>query len=181
MVMTDPPVTIDVIKQVKPGCEPEFEEALTDLMTAAEGFDGYLGANVFRTDSEYRIVFKFDHLSHLQEWEASAIRHKLLDRTERHTIGEGKFQVLTGLETWFTLTPNRAIVPPQQYKMLVVTCLAAFPTLNLITFVIQPLLQGIPALFKTLISMVLMLSLMTYVIMPRMTKLFAFWLYPKHK
>jgi antibiotic biosynthesis monooxygenase (ABM) superfamily enzyme len=42
----DPPVTIDVIKQVKPGCESEFESALTELITAAEGFDGHLGATV---------------------------------------------------------------------------------------------------------------------------------------
>jgi uncharacterized protein len=181
MAMTDPPVTIDVIKQVKPGFESEFERVLTELITAAEAFDGHLGANVFRTDSEYRIVFKFDHLSRLQQWENSAIRRRLLNRVERYTLGEGKFQVLTGLETWFTLTPNQAIVPPLRYKMLVVTCLAAFPTLNLVTLVMQPLLQGIPALLGTLISMVLMLSLMTYVIMPRMTKLFAFWLYPKHK
>lgn len=87
--MNDSPVTIDVIKQVKPGCGSEFEQALTDLITVAEGFDGHLGANVFRTDSEYRIVFKFNHLSSLQQWEASAIRRKLLDRAERYTLGDG--------------------------------------------------------------------------------------------
>jgi uncharacterized protein len=179
MTMNDPPVTIDVIKQVKPGCEPEFEQALTDLITAAEGFDGHLGSNVFRTESEYRVVFKFNHLSRLQQWENSAIRRKLVDRAERYTVGAGKFQVLTGLETWFTLTPGQAVVPPLRYKMLIVTCLAAFPTLNLVTLVMSPLLQVFPVLLKTLISMVVMLTLMTYVIMPRMTKLFAAWLYPK--
>jgi uncharacterized protein len=177
--MNDPPVTIDVMKQVKSGCESDFEQALTDLITAAEAFDGHLGANVFRTDSEYRIVFKFNHLSSLQAWETSAIRRKLLERAERFTVGKGAFQVLTGLETWFTLTPQQAIVPPLRYKMLVVTCLAAFPTLNLINVVLQPVLQSLPALLRTLMSMVLMLTLMTYVIMPRMTKLFAAWLYPK--
>lgn len=39
--MNDPPVTIDVIKQVKPGCESEFEQALTDLIAATEGFDAW--------------------------------------------------------------------------------------------------------------------------------------------
>ncbi|BAU12980.1 hypothetical protein LEP3755_35160 [Leptolyngbya sp. NIES-3755] len=178
--MNDPPVTIDIIKQVKPGYESEFEQALTDLIAAAEGFDGHLGASVFRTDSEYRIVFKFNHLTSLQQWEASAIRRKLLDRAERFTVGEGKFQVLTGLETWFTLTPQQAVIPPPRYKMLIVTCLAAFPTVNVINIVLQPWLQSVPVLLRSLLTMVLLLTLMTYVIMPRMTKLFAAWLYPKH-
>jgi antibiotic biosynthesis monooxygenase (ABM) superfamily enzyme len=50
---------------------------LTGLISAAEGFDGHLGANVFRTGSEYRVVFKFQHLSNLEAWEKSAIRGKL--------------------------------------------------------------------------------------------------------
>ena len=41
--MNDPPVTIDIIKQVKPGCESDFEVVLADLIAAAEGFDGHLG------------------------------------------------------------------------------------------------------------------------------------------
>jgi uncharacterized protein len=179
--MNDPPVTIDVIKQVKPGCESEFENVLTDLIAAAEEFDGHLGATVFREGSEYRVVFKFDHLTALQRWEDSAIRRTLLARAERLTVGEGKFQVLTGLETWFTLTPQQAVVPPPRYKMLLVTCLAAFPTVNVINAVFQPWLQGLPAIVRSFVTMVMLLTLMTYVVMPRVTKLFASWLYPKHE
>jgi uncharacterized protein len=177
--MNDSPVTIDVIKQVKLGCESEFEQTLTDLIAAAKGFDGHLGATVFRSDSEYRIVFRFNHLSSLHQWEASAIRRKLLERANRLTVGQGKYQVLTGLETWFTLTSQQAIVPPPRYKMLIVTCLAAFPTVNTINFVLQAWLQVLPLLLRSLVTMTLLLTLMTYVIMPRMTKLFAGWLYPK--
>ncbi|MGL5834051.1 MAG: antibiotic biosynthesis monooxygenase [Waterburya sp.] len=160
--MKDPPVTINVIKQVKPGNESEFENVLRDLIAAAEGFDGHLGATVFRSDSEYRIVFKFNHLTNLQKWEASPIRRKLLERAKRLTVGEGKFQILTGLETWFTLTSQEAIVPPPRYKMLFVTYLAAFPTLNVINIVLHPWLQNFSVLVRTLITTFLMLTLMTY-------------------
>lgn len=44
----DLPVTVDVLQKVKPGCEAEFELVLTDLMVAAESFEGHLGVNVFR-------------------------------------------------------------------------------------------------------------------------------------
>jgi antibiotic biosynthesis monooxygenase (ABM) superfamily enzyme len=32
---------------------------------------------------------------------------------------------------------------------------------------------------RTLVFTVIMVSMMTYVVMPRMTRLFSFWLYPK--
>ncbi|MBW4582729.1 MAG: hypothetical protein KME42_24430 [Tildeniella nuda ZEHNDER 1965/U140] len=179
---TDPPVTIDVIQEVQPGCEVEFEQVLTDLIEAAKTFEGHLGANIFRpsdrANPEYRIVFKFNHLSNLRQWEESALRRKLLERAKRLTVGDSKWQTLTGLETWFTLSTQQAIVPPPRYKMLIVTCLAAFPTINVINVLLQPL-KPLPPLLFTLITTITLLSLMTYVIMPRMTKLFAGWLYPK--
>lgn len=180
----DPPVTVDVVQKIKPGCEAEFEQVLADLVQAAKAFEGHLGANIFRpsdhANPEYRIVFKFDHLSNLRQWEASAIRRKLLERAKQLTVGDSKWQTLTGLETWFTLATQQAIVPPPRYKMLLVTCLAAFPTLNVVNFLLQPL-KPLPVLLRTLIATVILLTLMTYVIMPRITKLFAGWLYPKLK
>lgn len=180
----DPPVTVDVVQKIQPGREAEFEQVLADLTEAAKAFEGHLGANIFRpsdrANPEYRIVFKFDHLSNLRQWEESAIRRKLLERAKQLTVGDSKWQTLTGLETWFTLATQQSIVPPPRYKMLIVTCIAAFPTLNVVNFLLQPL-KPLPLLVRTLIATVVLLTLMTYVIMPRMTKLFAGWLYPKLK
>ncbi|XGV97687.1 MAG: antibiotic biosynthesis monooxygenase [Leptolyngbya sp. BL-A-14] len=166
---SDPPVTIDVIQKVKPGCEAEFEQVLAALTEAAKAFDRHLGANLFRpsdhANPEYRIVFKFDHLSHLRQWEASTMRYKLLERAKRLSVGDSKWQTLTGLETWFTLSTQQAIVPPPRYKMLIVTCMAAFPTINIINALLQPL-KSLPPLFRTLIATIVLLTLMTYVIMP---------------
>lgn len=178
----DLPVTVDVIQKIKPGYEAEFEQVLADLTQAAKAFEGHLGANIFRpsdrANPEYRIVFKFNRLSNLRQWEESAIRRKLLERAKQLTVGEGKWQTLTGLETWFTLATQQPIVPPPRYKMLTVTCIAAFPTLNIVNFLLQPL-KPLPLLLRSLTATVVLLTLMTYVVMPRMTKLFAGWLYPK--
>lgn len=180
----DPPVTVDVVQKIKPGREAEFEQVLAALIEAAKAFEGHLGANIFRpsdrTNPDYRIVFKFNHVSNLQQWEASPIRRKLLERAKQLTVGESQWQTLTGLETWFTLATQQPIVPPPRYKMLMVTCLAAFPTINLINVLMQSF-SPLPPLLRTLIATIVLLSLMTYVIMPRMTKLFASWLYPKSK
>ncbi|PSB51715.1 antibiotic biosynthesis monooxygenase [Chamaesiphon polymorphus] len=179
----DPPVTIEVIQQVKPDREAEFELVLHDLLTAAQSFEGHLGVNVFHPDDrahpEYRIVFKFDRLSNLQSWENSPLRRRLLERTHSLTIGAGKYQRLTGLETWFTLPSGGAIVPPPRYKMVIITWLVIFPLINIIPPFLNNLLAPLPVLLRSAIGAILMVSLMTYIVMPRMTKLFAKWLYPK--
>jgi uncharacterized protein len=184
--LEDPPVTVDVLRQVKPGCEEAFESVLKDLLLAAQSFDGHLGVNVFRpsdrTHPEYRVIFKFDHLSNLKQWENSPIRNRLLERVNRLTLqNEPQGKVITGLETWFTLPSQDTMIPPPRYKMLVITALTIFPLINLMNSIFQPLLQGLPALLRSLVITVVTVWLMTYVAMPRMTKLFAGWLYPKPK
>lgn len=179
----DPPVTVDVLQRVKPGCEMAFEQVLTDLIAAARSFEGHLGVNVFRssTNSEYRIVFKFDRISHLKHWEASPLRQKLLQRANQLTVDAGQTSILSGLETWFTLPAQPGLSPPPRYKMFVITWVTIFVLINLMNRLVIPLLQPLPSLLVTLIVTGLMVALMTYIVMPRLTKLFAGWLYPKAK
>lgn len=178
----DPPVTVDVLQRVKPGCEAAFEKVLTDLIAAAQSFEGHLGVNVFRlggsTHPEYRIVFKFDHISNLQQWESSAVRQRLLEQVSQLTVDQGQVSILTGLETWFTLPSQPGLPPPARYKMVIITAVAIFVLLNLANRFVVPLLGWLPPLLGTLVVVLLMVSLMTYIVMPRLTKLFAGWLYP---
>lgn len=180
---SDPPATVDILQRVKPGCETEFEAVLADLIEAAKSFEGHLGVNVFcptdRSNPEYRIVFKFDRISHLKQWEMSAIRQKLLKRADRLTVGAGQVSVLTGLETWFTLPQKPGLPPPPRYKMMVISGLTIYILINLINLLVVPFITPLPALLRTLIVTLLMVVIMTYIAMPRMTKLFAGWLYPK--
>lgn len=180
----DPPITIDVLQRVKPGCEAVFETVLAELIAAAKSFEGHLGVNIFRpTDQinpEYRIVFKFDRLSHLKHWESSPIRQRLLEQASRLTIGAGQQSILTGLETWFTL-PSQPGVAPSRYKMVVITGITIYLLINLMNLLVVPLITPLPPLLRTFVVTLLMVSLMTYVIMPRLTKLLAGWLYPKPK
>jgi antibiotic biosynthesis monooxygenase (ABM) superfamily enzyme len=178
----DPPVTIDILQRVKPGCEAAFEVVLADLIAAAQGFEGHLGVNVFRpsdrTHPEYRIVFKFDRISQLRQWETSTIRQKLLERAKQLTVGTSQISRLTGLETWFTLPQQPGLSPPPRYKMMVISGITIYVLINLINVLVVPLITPLPSLLRTLVVTLLMVAIMTYIAMPRMTKLFARWLYP---
>lgn len=179
----DAPVTVDVVLQVKPSRVEEFEKVLTEMITAAGMFQGHLGVNVFRptdaTNPQYRVVFKFDRLSNFRQWEESEIRQGFLAQINRLTTDTGELQILTGLETWFTLSTKGAIVPPPRYKMFLLTWGIIFILINLMNRLVIPYLSFLPPLFATAIVSGVMVFLMTYVIMPRITKLAARWLYPK--
>lgn len=181
--LDDPPVTVDVLQRVKPGCEAAFEAVLSKLIHAASAFEGHLGANIFRPSGqgplEYRIVFKFDHMSGLKRWEASEIRQKLLEQAKQLTIGASQTSRLTGLETWFTLPNQPGLAPPPRYKMFILTWAIIFILINGMNRFVVPLLKPLPPWVATLIVTGLMVFLITYVVMPRITKLFAKWLYPK--
>ena len=181
----DPPVTAVASRRVKQGREHEFEEWVSGILAAANEFPGYLGSEVLRPsdsdDNEYKIVFRFDHASDLHAWENSEERQRWLRKSRPLLQEEEKVHVLTGLETWFTMPSKAGEPPPPRYKMAIVTWLAVFPVVAVIFSLFGPWLNLLPTLLRTLVFTVVMVTLMTYVIMPRMTRLFSFWLYPDRK
>src|SRR5918998_3187789 len=181
----DPPVTAVASRRVKPGSEQEFEQWVPGILAAANEFPGYLGSEILRPseddDNEYKIIFRFDHASNLRAWENSEERHRWLRKSRPLLSEEEKVQVLTGLETWFTLPSKPGEPPPPRYKMAVVTWLGIFPVITVIYSLFGDWLNLLPTLVRTLLFTTMMVTLMTYVIMPRMTRLFSFWLYPDRK
>ncbi len=179
-----PPVTAVASRRVKPGREREFEEWVSGILAAANKFPGYLGSEVLRPsdpeDDEYRIIVRFDHESNLHAWENSEERQRWLEKV-RPLLHEEKVDVLTGLETWFTLPSKPGEPAPPRYKMAIVTWLAVFPVVAVIFSLFGQWLNLLPTLLRTVAFTAVMVTLMTYVIMPRMTRLFSFWLYPDRK
>ncbi|PSN16067.1 hypothetical protein C7293_04230 [filamentous cyanobacterium CCT1] len=178
----DPPVTVDVMQSVRPGKEREFEHLLEQIIGTASTFEGYLGASVFRpsdqNQSEYRVIFKFDRLEYLKRWENSSARQNYLAQAKELTLNEGTFSILTGLETWFTLPAKPGLKPPARYKMVLITGIVIFVINQFLSLVPAAWLGVFPPLVQLLILIFITVILMTYVVMPRLTKLLAWWLYP---
>ncbi len=165
-----------------PGHEAALEEAIRELVQAALRFPGHLGVNVIRPapphQPGFRIVYKFDTLEHLRAWETSETQRALVEAANRHTSGEPVHSVMTGLETWFTL-PGESRPPPPRYKMSAVSWLGIFPLVLLLGTALNTLLPTAPGWLQVALNTGLVVPLMTYVVMPRLTRLFKFWLYPK--
>jgi hypothetical protein len=177
------PVSATISQAIDPACEQAYEALLSGIHEEAKRFDGFLRREVIKSVAgphiEYNHVIQFDSEAHLRRWEHSPERHKWLSRMSSMAVRTTPLKVLTGLETWFTLTPGEAIVPPPRYKMAIVTWLAIFPLITLISYAAQPVSEDLPVAARTLAFTLVLVPLMTYVVMPRMTRLFRPWLYPK--
>jgi hypothetical protein len=178
------PVTVVVRRRVKAGCEPAFEELMKGIHRAAQDFPGYLGRDVIHSPaaggfSEYTIIFRFDSELHLLVWQESAERREWLQRMAGIVVAETPHQRLSGLETWFSLPGGGIVTPPARYKMALVTWIAVFPLATLLQYLSMPVLGDVPAAIRALAMTALLVPLMTYVVMPRMTRLFRRWLYPE--
>jgi antibiotic biosynthesis monooxygenase (ABM) superfamily enzyme len=67
---------------------------------------------------------------------------------------------------------------PPRYKMALLTWAGAFPLLTAVNVLLGPVLVALPLPGRTLLITGLLIGLLTYVIMPRLTRLCATWLSP---
>lgn len=177
------PVTVVISRRVKEGCEDAFEQLSAKMTEAAAPFPGYMGTNLFRptspTDPEYRIIFKFHSQSDLENWQNSSERAQWLKGIECLLETPSKVEVTSGLVTWFSLPGQNPVQPPPKYKMTIVSWLALCPTVTLIFWLFGDVLAALPLVLRTMLITAVVMLLMSYVLMPRFSKWFAFWLFPK--
>jgi antibiotic biosynthesis monooxygenase (ABM) superfamily enzyme len=179
--MSEGPVTYIITRRVKAAHQAEFENWLTGINQAALTFTGHLGANVIRqTDAairEYVIIWRFDSYANLKQWEDSPVRREWLNKSWHLAEGAPDIQKLTGLEFWFTIPPGSKPAPPK-YKMAVVVTLALYPLVLLLHVLLGPFIEFLPVAIQTMITVVIAVLIMTFCLMPFMTRLLARWLDP---
>ncbi len=176
----DTPVTIIVKRRPKPDHIDDFEKVMSGTTKDAMTFEGHLGANILRptsADDYYRIVFKFDSMRNYLAWEVSEIREQWLQRYAEVTLGEQEQEILSGLETWFTLPGGEALVPPPKYKMMVVIFISIFPLSLLLGYGIRPFISELHIILQSAIMSLILVLLMTYIVMPLTSKVFHRWLH----
>ncbi|MCH8531020.1 MAG: antibiotic biosynthesis monooxygenase [Saccharospirillum sp.] len=184
--MTEPlqdPITVVVSRRVKPGMEARFEQVSSEMTEAAARFPGYMGTNMFRPasseDPEYRIVYKFRSQPELDSWLNSRERLDRLEAFDDLLAEPSKVETLSGIVTWFTLPSQNPVQPPPKWKMTLVSWLALYPTVTVIFLLLGGLIDPLPLPIRTLIVTALVMVLMSYVLMPRFTRWFAFFLFPR--
>ncbi len=176
----DTPVTIIVKRRPKPDRTEDFEKVMSGTTKDAMTFEGHLGANIIRpikAGDYYRIVFKFNSMRNYLTWEGSEIRQQWLKRYAEVTLGEQEVEILSGLETWFTLPGGEALVPPPKYKMMIIVWISIFSLSLLIYYCLTPFISELHFIVQMAITTLTLVALMTYIVMPFMAKVFHRWLH----
>ncbi len=179
------PVTILVRRRVKAGREQDYEDWLARLTQGvAEKFEGYLGAEFHRPPApggEYRSIFRFDRLDHLEAFERSGFRSTMLAEAAPLFAGDAAWERMTGLEFWFDPPPGTKVPQPSSHRMALVLIAVVFALVLILSLTIGPLMSGWPLPLRVLVMVSIQVVLMTYVIMPRLTPLIARFVYPRSR
>jgi antibiotic biosynthesis monooxygenase (ABM) superfamily enzyme len=177
------PVTVTVRRKIKPGRETDYEAWLERLTRgAAEKFDGYLGADFHRPAtpaSAYRSVFRFDSLEHLDAFERSEFRQRMLAEAADLFAADAAWERMTGLEVWFDPPPGTRVPQPSPHRMALVLVAVVFVLVLFLNLTIGPVMTGWPLPLRVFVAVAIQVALMTYVIMPRLTPRIARFIYPK--
>lgn len=169
------PIHVAITRKVLPGKEEEFRDALRRFLGDSFAHGGVHGAamvtalpgsesreiGILRTfaDQDERDAFYSSQL--FKDWEAYAST-----LTE-----EPVYRDLTGLEAWF-----RSPVPPPRWKMAVATLCGVYPTSLFLTYILGPQMEELHPALRTLIIAGCMVGLLTWVVMPQVTKVLKPWL-----
>ncbi|MCE7054228.1 hypothetical protein LZF95_06040 [Algoriphagus sp. AGSA1] len=177
-----PVITIVELRPKVP-CEGEALDSLQRIVNAAAKFKGYQEANIYKkvkegSTTEYAIILRFDHYINLRLWNNSLERKQHIANS-KHFFAEVKPELaLTGLDFWF-VGKHTADGPPVKWKMMLVTVIIIFAMLQMVMPFLGKILGylELPEFLNTLLSIMVMVSLMTYLIMPAINKLLYNWLF----
>jgi antibiotic biosynthesis monooxygenase (ABM) superfamily enzyme len=166
-------VTVVVTWHVREGHEQEFDAWFRDVSAAALKFPGHLGLNVVHpgdSGSEYVIVFRFDTDEHLTAWMESDVRRGFLEKAEQFREEKPSYHVERGLEYWFETEDSKA---PPRWKMAIITVLGVWPVSILVSGALAPLIGNLPQILQALAVSIGIVSLLTWIVMPLLVKLFS--------
>ena len=176
------PVTVLVSRRIRAGREEAFEERLQALNLLLKQQDGFREMKAYKPgtpDDEHKVMLHFASARDLERWQQSPQREAWLQSVRPLEAEAPRAQILTGLETWFTLPGQEGLQPPPAHKMGFVTWLGIFPLVTAANLWVVPHLDPLPPIGKSAITTALTVTLMTYGVMPRLTKLCARFLYPE--
>jgi antibiotic biosynthesis monooxygenase (ABM) superfamily enzyme len=177
--MNDSAVFRIVRRRAKPGCERAYEALIQAMFSDAKKFPGYLAAELIPpadSGGEYQIIQRFATEADLERWNVSAERAAWHERLRSVADGDPEYRLLNGLDAWFAPTALPAHKPPPRWRMTVVSWMGIFPTVAFLLAFVAPLLAPLPFLLRTAMLTAMVAGLMSYAIMPRLTRWMGWWL-----
>lgn len=178
------PITTMFTDHVRPDKVNEYEDWSTGIHSEIKQFPGFLSVDVIRPEDsshlEYITLLKFDSCENLKRWQDSSIIAELLEKLPDLLVGEPHAQECEGLELWFDRpSVSRRLKEPSFWKQVIIGIVCVYPLVILLRWALSPVTEGIPWAIALLINVTILSALLTYPVMPLVTRMLRPWLYPK--
>ena len=177
-----PLATVVVSHAVRAADEADFL-AWQDRMTEAESRSGgFRGSELFPpvpgVQTEWTALYRFASAADLERWLASDERRGLLDEGER--FQDFRMRRVSGtFGSWFPVTGTGVdAAPVPNWKSALSVLVGLYPTVVLLTLALGKIWPTAQLWESLLLGNVLSVTLLTWVVMPTVNRVFAFWLTP---
>jgi len=175
------PIHIAITRRVRTGCEAEFQQALREFLQTSFAHGGVQGADMLvpppgSDTRESGILRTFANEAERDAFYASPMFKAWEERARTLTEGEPVYRPLTGLEAWFR-SPN----PPSRWKMAVATFLGVFPTAAILNLTLGAAIRPWPFILSSAVFNGCMVALLTWVVMPLVTRALHGWLHSNER
>lgn len=176
--------TVLVSHPVNPADEDEFLAWQQRVTDAERQFPGFLGAELFRpvpgVQREWTALYRYDSDEHVNAWLESAERQRLLAEGERFRDFDLR-RISSPFGSWFSPPAGDGdgeSAGPARWKTALSVLVALYPTVVLLTLGISEVWGSAPLWLSLLIGNIMSVSLLTWVVMPIVTRVLRFWLVP---
>jgi antibiotic biosynthesis monooxygenase (ABM) superfamily enzyme len=185
----DEPVTVLIRRRVRAGREAGYEAALRRLQAEAHGLPGYLGVTTqppaANGPREYLSAVRFASLADLRAFESGPLRQRFLAEVQPFVEGDAAWTELTGLEFWFSAPAGTVVPQPSRPRMALVMVAVVFVLVLTIGTAVDAAFAQLPfatpAPLRLLVTIALEVAVMTWWLMPVLTRRLAPWIYPQRR
>jgi hypothetical protein len=176
--MTDREICVLIQRRVRAGCETAFAERLDAFIHAAAAFPGVRGVFVVQPPAggrDWGILRRFDGPAERDAFYASPLFADWERSVAPLTEGTPRLEAVSGVEAWFG-TPGRVVAAPARWRMAVATLIGVYPLALLLPQTLAPVTGTWPLPLATLVQSLCFVSLLTWAVMPGITRLLRPWL-----
>lgn len=178
----DEAVTVVTSRRVKAGCEAQYEAWLARLIDGASRMPGFIGARVqppvAGAPREFTSVFRFESVRALRDFEQSDLRRRALIEVLPWVESDAVWSRWTGLELWFAPPAGTVLPQPSRFRMALVMIVVVYGLVLSLGKLVALVFASAPLAARLLLTITIEVFLMTYVLMPRITRWLAPWIYP---